>query len=111
MGITQIILRLRSQAGFSPREINWGGCEDFADAVVREMRGKGAVAVWGNEVPPEMWSEKVRSLSDWFSHVAIFHCFVKFKCRFYDSECPLGCDFPDELPFFQKKILNVYFPE
>lgn len=106
IGITQIILKLRSQAGFSPRDINCGGCEDFAYDVVNRMGRKRAEAIWGGDVPPEMWSEKVQNLPGWFYDSADTHCFVVFENRFYDSECPFGCDFPDKLPHFQREILT-----
>lgn len=91
--------------GFSPMEINDGNCEEFA--YLLECEGYGEVC-WGTELPIDWWSKMVQSLDDWFTHFAPYHCFIKYNERYYDSECPLGCNYPDELPFYQRELKDYF---
>lgn len=100
-GITQTILRLRCQYGITPDTINAGNCGDFANEIDDQI--PGAIAVWGDELESSFWSEQFKMLAFW-QDIVWGHCFVMFNGRFYDSECPLGCDYPNELPFFQREI-------
>ena len=78
MGITQAILRLRciyaKQYDATPQDVNGGLCEDFAGDIVN--MGFGNV----------IWSGA--------------HCFVLYNGKYFDSECPQGCNHPDKLPFY-----------
>lgn len=106
MGIAQTILKLRTRWNdLSPRQINNGGCEDFANVI--ESAGFG-MAIWGENVPLELWSELVYGIEDWLSHFAVGHCFIMFNDKFYDSECPQGCNYPDDLPFFQRQYKEYF---
>lgn len=109
MGITQTILRLRcfyaKRLNITPQLINNGRCEDFAGDI--EKAGFG-YAIWGGDVPIELWSELVYGIKDWFSDFADSHCFTMFNNKFYDSECPQGCNYPDDLPFFQRQYKEYF---
>lgn len=87
----------------TPQEINNGMCSDFADDVAHIGFG---IAIWGDAVPIELWSELVL-YEDW-PHFACGHCFIMFNNKFYDSECPEGCDYPDELPFYQRQYKEYF---
>lgn len=90
----------------NPQQINNGMCEDFASDL--EHIGFGYV-VWGDEcIGDDWWTLGVLALPDWMSHFAPGHCFIVFDGKFYDSECPDGCDYVDELPFYQRE-LKYYF--
>lgn len=107
MGITQAILKLRieyAQRGHSPKDINGGLCADFADDIISRFGLSDGVAVWGEEVPVKHWSSYVQKIQDWFSHFAICHCFIWYRGKFYDSETPQGCDYPDQLLCYQRNI-------
>ena len=110
MNIAQVILNLREalekECGRTPQQINNGRCDDFANRIEQQI--PGAIAVWGDEISVFCWSENVLYLPDWFSYFAPYHCFIEFIDRFYDSECPDGCDYADELPFYQRQISNNY---
>jgi len=111
VGIAQTIISLRSQylkqLDFTkPSEINNGNCGEFANDVADQI--PGAYAIWGDDLCPILWSYKVIRLPDWFTNFAPGHCFIMYDGRFYDSECPDGCDFPDELPFYQRDIEQFF---
>lgn len=110
MGIAQAILRLRAeyaeQEHLSPRQINGGRCNEFAETL--ETVGFG-VAVWGSQIPVESWSLLMQEIIeigimddfDWFVDC---HCFTFYREKYYDSECPQGCEFPDQLPIYQRNL-------
>lgn len=91
----------------TPQEINNGMCEDFANDIAHIGFG---IAIWGGNVPLELWSKLACRIKVWFSHFADGHCFIMFNDKFYDSECPQGCNHPDNLPFYQRQLKN-YFEE
>jgi len=94
--------------GVTPQEINDGMCGDFADDL--EDIGFGR-PVWGDELVEHAelhWSPEVLALGYWLEFHVAGHCFTMFNGRFYDSECPQGCDYVDELPFYQRE-LKQYF--
>lgn len=110
MGIAQVILRLRAdyanQESLSPSQINNGRCDEFAETL--EMKGFG-VAVWGSQIPIESWSLFIQDVVGngilWdFDYFADCHCFAFYREKYYDSECPQGCEYPDQLPIFQRNI-------
>lgn len=103
MTITDFIRRLIKQWAKDPREINCGDCEDFAGEI--ENAGFGT-AFWGDELNSENWSENVRHLG--YEWEAQFHCFIEFNGQYYDSECPEGVNWPDELPFFQRNLASLF---
>lgn len=109
-GITQAILKLRiNYAEFdhlTPQAINNGLCGNFANDLVEMGFGE---AVWGDDACPCLWSSCVMGLPDWFTHFTGGHCFLDgHNGKFYDSECPQGCNYPDELPFYQRQIIQFY---
>lgn len=108
MGIAQAILRLRAeyaeQENLSPYQINNGRCDEFVETL--EMAGFG-FAVWGTQIPIEDWSPFMQDLVETeclydFDYFADCHCFVQYCGKYYDSECPQGCIYPDHLPIYQK---------
>ena len=110
MHITQAIIQLRWQVkrkqNLSPQEINNGSCEEFADLISDII--SDAFSIWGDSVCPILWSSQVFNLPDWFSHFTNGHCFIMFNNKFYDSECPQGCNYPDKLPFYQREIKEYF---
>ena len=108
--ITQAILLIRidyaTNEQMNPQQINNGICDDFAYKL--EKMGFGE-AIWGDDVCPALWSSNVFNLPDWFSHFVSGHCFLMGNDKkFYDSECPQGCNYPDELPYYQRQITQFY---
>lgn len=85
--------------GLTTRKINNGNCGDFACNI--ELNGFG-VAVWGDEDWLN-WSFGIKDYPDWFTHIAPYHCFIWHESKYYDSECPEGCDYADQLPFYQRQ--------
>jgi len=85
------IYRLRekyNKQGISPRSINCGNCDSFAEELERKFpEGK---AIWGDDYP-EFFTNGVDPEG---------HCFFEFKKRYYDSECPWGKNSPEQLPFY-----------
>jgi len=103
--ITQRILKLRiayaKQYEVRPYEINNGQCEDFAYDLSHYGFGE---PIWGDELASfECWSAEIKEYPDWFSHSAPIHCFTRYHGKYYDSECPQGCDYPDQLPCYQRE--------
>ena len=107
MNITRAILLLRikyaKRYGYNPTKINSGSCMNFADDIV-DMGFHDCQAVWGDTLHWDLWSDKVRDLIDFLEYFASGHCFIWYDGRFYDSECPQGCNYPDGLPFYQRSI-------
>ena len=102
MTIAQEIIETLDLYEETPQEINNGLCSDFADSI------SYGESLWGDDVCPMLWSTRVIFLKDWFTHFAIGHCFIKYNNRYYDSECPYGVDYPDELPYYQRQIARLY---
>jgi len=100
MNITQTILQFRikwcSELNCTPQQINTGNCEGFAAEI--EERGF-EYATWGSEIPYEGW---LNSSQDWIDSFSGCHCFIDYNGRYYDSECPQGCIYPDDLPFYKR---------
>lgn len=90
--------------GLIPMQINNGQCEDFATDL---EHFEYEVSVWGDEDWIN-WSDNIEDYPDWFSHFAGGHCFTWYKNKYYDSECSEGCEFADQLPYYQrqKKWIN-----
>lgn len=109
MNITQRIESLCDQYyevnRLTAKRINNGNCDQFANDI--EFSGFG-VAVWGDEDWLN-WSPDIESYPDWFTHFAPYHCFIWYEGRYYDSECSEGCEYVDQLPFYQhqKWIINT----
>lgn len=93
------IQRLVIAWGCDPMRINGGDCEAFAGLI--EDQGFGE-AMWGDELYDYQWSGCARSWDDWVGFFAPYHCFIRFEGRYYDSECPEGVFWPDDLPFYQR---------
>lgn len=104
MNITQTIENLCGQyydtLDLTARKINNGECMNFA-ANVADL-GYG-VDIWGDE-DWLSWSPDIESYPDWFTHFAPYHCFVWYEGRYYDSECSEGCEYADQLPFYQRQL-------
>jgi len=86
----------------SPAGINSGLCDEFANII--EIEAGFGKAVWGDKLPKGDWSSDVQRLEGWFTTFAPHHCFIVYEGRYYDSECPEGCEYPDELPHYQRQI-------
>lgn len=100
------IAEYKAEYGVSAYEINNGMCEDFADDI--EYIGFGNTT-WGDELPIEWWSPPIRNIIDeWLEGYAPYHCFIMYEDKFYDSECPEGCDYADELPYYQRIKKDQY---
>lgn len=102
--ITRPILKLRvlyaKADGLKPHAINQGDCMNFARRIASMGFGQ---AVWGNDLDMSLYSENVQHIKNWMA-IAYGHAFIWYDGKFYDSECPQGCDYPDQLPFFQREI-------
>ena len=102
--ITRPILRLRllysKVQKFKPHTINQGDCMNFALEI--ESMGYGQ-AIWGNDLDISFYSKNVQHIEDWMD-IAYGHAFIWYDDKFYDSECPQGCDYPDQLPYFQREL-------
>ena len=111
MNITQAILKLRIQYAIRlklhPADINAGLCMDFAAKIAKQGFGDD---IWGNEVPIEYWTDAVQAVgryeAEYFMEI---HCFIYYDGKFYDSETPQGCDYPDDLLCYQRNmdLLNI----
>lgn len=106
MGITQAILKLRikytAKFNVSIAGINCGLCSTFADDIAKQGFG---IAVWGGDLLGELWSDIMLGLCDSdFEYIADCHCFIYYEGKFYDSECPQGCDYPDQLLCYQRNL-------
>lgn len=110
MGIAQAILRLRAdyakQENLSPYQINSGRCDEFAETL--KMTGFG-IAVWGSQISIENWSPFVQDVVEAgclenFDYFADCHCLTFYHGKYYDSECSQGCEYPDQLPIYQRNL-------
>jgi hypothetical protein len=77
---------LRDDKYDSPYDINNGGCEEWATDVMEVFEK--------SDVPVEIWATP-------FGFADTNHCFVRVHGKFYDSECPEGCDDHMDLPIFK----------
>jgi hypothetical protein len=91
--IKRAIFKLRRQYhnehDQSPREINCGNCDSFAQDLL-DIFPDGET-MWGEDCPSRFPYE-VENIDG--------HCFFFINDRYYDSECPDGVDSPHLLPFF-----------
>jgi len=106
MGITQAILRLRIEYthkfNISPAEINLGRCMDFAADIMNQGFGDDK---WGHTLDIEDWSEFVQAVGGFDAdEFTSLHCFIIYEGKYYDSECPQGCNYPDQLPCYQRYL-------
>lgn len=69
---------------FQEADINYGFCDIFAHDVCERV--PGAVAIWNDHLDSY--------------HGKPNHCFVFYKGKYYDSECPEGVNSWQELPMF-----------
>jgi hypothetical protein len=69
----------RVEYGIDAYHINCGACEDFANAIVNSV--PGAVAGWGDE-----FCALGEEDFDRFG----YHCVIRYRGRFYDSQHPNG---------------------
>ena len=106
MSITQAILKLRIEYAkrfrINPTQINGGMCMDFAREIAEQGFGED---VWGSEISIIYWTGAIQIMNDAeFEYFADYHCFIEYKGKFYDSETPQGCDYPDQLLCYQRNI-------
>lgn len=106
--ITQAILKLRCQYAHvnntTPYGINSGLCEEFAYTIAEQGHG---IAVWGDEMDNQYyWSPKFIKIMpiDMVADFASTHCFIWYNNKFYDSECPQGCEYIDYLPIYRRNF-------
>jgi hypothetical protein len=98
------VLRLRriyrNQHGQTPREINGGNCESFAEDLLTKFP-KGDT-YWGEDFPklfrPYMSKRQVEDTA---------HCFFFIEGKYFDSECPEGVINPALLPYYQRCIQRM----
>ena len=84
--VVEVYKRLYNQDTYN---INCGSCEMFAEDVIYVITGdteetEELYAVWRKRRYPARSS----------------HCFIVFRSRFYDSQCPKGVDHWKKLPAF-----------
>ena len=105
MNITRAILKLRIKYAvkfkLSPANINSGSCMDFAAEIAKQGFGQD---VWGSDLAIDWWSEIIQPFEDDMEYFSSIHCFIMYGGKFYDSETPQGCDYPDDLPCYQRNM-------
>jgi len=75
---------------------------DFARNIAEQGFGND---IWGSEVPIEYWSNAVQAIGRYAAEYFMeIHCFIFHNGKFYDSECPQGCNRPDDLPCYQRNM-------
>jgi hypothetical protein len=100
-----------------PYDVNCGGCEDFAMAVLSRLEQATGLAPGtllrvsalpdGSEV--EMfWLEELEELAEVDPPN---HCILRFDGRFYDAERPEGCARVTELPIFTGRSRELALAE
>lgn len=103
--ILRAILELRIsyaiKYGYRPIDINDGNCGDFA-AAISDMGFGGDI--WGDNFDKEFWTDAIDCCENFLEYFSAGHCFIWYGGRFYDSECPQGCDYLDNLPFYRRSI-------
>lgn len=87
LSIGRVIERLIPFFAAEAADINEGECDLFADEVVRRVAEARAV-----------WDYDLDATGRW-NHD---HCFVEYKGKYYDSECPQGVDSWEDLPYFKR---------
>ena len=87
MDIKQAISQARQEFNEPGRLINNGNCEGFAVRVINLMGG------YSKELTLEE--------SDWDSEF-FGHCFIAYRDRYYDAECPNGVSDWHKLPIFKR---------
>ena len=99
--VTKAILDLLEEEYFEyfPKEINQGLCDEFADKVVKIV--PKAEMYWAEDWVEENNSKLPDTIGSWG------HCFIVYKNKFYDSECPYGTKQFINLPFFKRLPLNI----
>ena len=84
--VTKAILEVsklyRRRYGMTPRRMNRGLCEQFAEDVLELVKEVDDVSIEDNA-------------SEWFNH-----CWLEYKDRYYDAEAPYGVDEVADLPIF-----------
>ena len=106
MGIAQAILELRVKYAVenkvSPADINSGMCMDFAADIMNQGFGDDK---WGYTLDIGYWSELVQAAGEFDAYEFMsLHCFIIYEGKYYDSECPQGCNYPDQLPCYQRLL-------
>jgi hypothetical protein len=101
MNITEFIIQTRNAFRETPQEINDGLCGDFSHILWENGYGE---PYWGDELPDECWSELALTIPDLRSHFMGTHSFIQYHGKFYDSECPCGVEYADELPHYQRLL-------
>jgi len=108
MNITRAILELRikyaAEDKLNPAAINSGNCKDFAAEIAAMGFGE---SVWGDDLAIEYWSKMVQDLCGEWNFAGYFssiHCFIMYDGKFYDSETPQGCNYPDQLLCYQRNM-------
>jgi len=94
--ITKTINKLLEEVWFEywPNEINNGNCESFAHDVTKLVPSSHAI-----------WAK------DWFEinkinppiNLSLSYCFIMYRKKFFDSECPKGVKNIYDLPFFKNQ--------
>lgn len=83
-----------------------GRCMDFAVDIMNQGFGED---IWGHKLGIEYWSDAVQAAPQ---HRAMnfrgIHCFIYYEGKFYDSETPQGCNYPDELLCYQRFEYLLY---
>lgn len=86
--IQDTIKEYKKKYNDSPKEINFGNCDQFAWDVIKKMGGESEI------------------LS--YQDVLFEHCFIKYKNKYYDSECSNGVTHYKLLPHFKRKLEDEY---
>lgn len=86
--IQDAILELVAEFGMSPKDINGGNCEEFADKLVGLI--PSAKQMWD-------WEAEDGGVNRGWTWC---HCFVKYEGRYYDAECVDGVSEWWNLPWF-----------
>ena len=98
--VRQAIIRLRrfykKSHGYSPRQINGGSCDEFAQNLLA-IFPKGDM-MWGEEVMDKFTTDVCPQ----------GHCFFSLNGLYYDSETLTGVKSPDYLPFYQRAKARNY---
>lgn len=92
--LSEVVKALLRKWKMTPQEINNGNCDQFADALAKEL-GQEANVVYTEDVDPD---DELPG-----------HCWVEYKGRVYDAETPSGVSSWEELPIFRQK--NPRAPE
>lgn len=117
--ITTLITRIVELYGKSPKDINNGLCENFAQDVCKQWSGVDLHGVEDFQCDGEFdWD--LLGNSYWniqspkgFTTTAINnaglsgHVWIVFDKKHYDAECPDGVDSFFDLPYFQRQLHNV----